>query len=72
MKIKKITSQSRRDFNAVMVCEHCGHEQDLKGGYDDRYYHANIIPAIECKSCGKSAGNDYTAIATKYPDGAVI
>ena len=24
MKIEKIVSQSRRDFRAIYVCEHCG------------------------------------------------
>jgi len=24
MKIKQITSQNRRDFRAIMECEHCG------------------------------------------------
>jgi ribosomal protein L37AE/L43A len=33
MKIKKILWQSRRDFEAIYECEHCGHE--YKGdGYE--------------------------------------
>lgn len=72
MKIKKITSQHRRDFTATLECEHCRHEQDLKGGYDDSFYHNNVIPAIECKSCGKSAGDDYRALAPKYDSSVVI
>lgn len=66
MKIKRITSQHRRDFTAILECEHCGAEEKLKRGYDDAYYHSNIIPAIECKSCGLAAGNDYRPLATKY------
>jgi hypothetical protein len=58
MKIKRITSQYRNDFYAIMVCEHCGHEQKLGSGYDDAYYHQHVIPAQVCESCGKDrAGN---------------
>ena len=67
MKIKKITSQSRRDFNCIYECEHCGHEEE-GGGYDDTNFHVNVIPAMECKECGKTAKDDYRPLATKYPD----
>jgi len=71
MKIKKITWQHRRDFEAIYECEHCGHEQ--KGdGYDDSYFHTNVIPVMKCKKCGKIADKDYRPLATKYPDGMVI
>lgn len=71
MRIKKITSQHRRDFYAIYVCEHCNKES--KGsGYDDRYFHAEVIPAMKCKSCGLAAGDSYKPLATKYPDNAVI
>ncbi len=66
MKIKKITSQHRRDFTAIMVCEHCGNEEENKGGYDDVFYHGNVIPNMYCSSCGKKAGEDYRALTTKY------
>lgn len=52
MKIKTIESQSRRDFNAIYQCEHCGHEK--KGsGYDDANFHNNVIPKMKCENCGK-------------------
>jgi transcription elongation factor Elf1 len=71
MKIKEITNQNRRDFHAVYVCEHCGHEE--KGsGYDDANFHQNIIPAMKCKACGKSAAENYRPLATKYPEGMQI
>ena len=54
MKIKQITNQNRRDFNADMVCEGCGNEKKLIGGYDDRNYHDNVIPNRKCEKCGKS------------------
>jgi len=68
MKIKVITSQSRRDFIATYVCEHCGHEK--KGtGYDDSYFHKEVIPEMSCEKCGKTADEKYIPLATKYPEG---
>jgi len=72
MKIETITYQHRRDFNAVLICEHCGAKQELKGGYDDSYFHNNVIPRIECKECGKIASDDYKPRDTKYPDGIQV
>jgi ribosomal protein S27E len=71
MKIKQITSQNRRDFYAIIECEECPHTQEMRG-YDDSYFHSEVIPTIKCKGCGKSGkelGVDYRALATKYPDG---
>lgn len=53
MKIQKILSVHRNDFTAIMECEHCGNTLKLISGYDDRYYHDNVIPAMTCKACGK-------------------
>ena len=65
MKIKTTTNQCRRDFWAIYECEHCGHEE--KGsGYDDTYFHHNVIPKMECPECGKAASNNYRPLATKY------
>lgn len=58
MKIKEIISQHRRDFSAIMVCEHCESEQKLNSGYDDAFYHQNVIPVMKCESCGKTASED--------------
>jgi transcription elongation factor Elf1 len=66
VKIKTITNQNRRDFTAVYECDHCGAEENGKG-YDDDNFHQNVIPAKICKSCGKSAGDEYRPLATKYP-----
>ena len=58
MKIKEILRQHRNDFTATMVCEHCGHEELNRYGYDDDYYHIEVIPQFRCGSCGKDrAGN---------------
>lgn len=72
MKIKNIISQHRRDYVATMICEHCGHEQLDKGGYDDRNYHVNIIPRIKCNECGEVAPKEYRPLTTKYPEGFVV
>ena len=68
MKIKKIESQNRRDFWAIYECEHCG-ATERSSGYDDAYYHQNVIPNKECKKCGKKANDDYRPLTTKYPEG---
>ena len=68
MKIKKITWQHRRDFEAIYVCEHCGYEKD-GGGYDDSNYHNNVIPKMKCSDCGKQADETYRPLTTKYAEG---
>lgn len=66
MKIKATISQHRRDFTAIYVCEHCGHEH--KGhGYDDDNFHDNVIPNMTCTSCGQIAPVDYVPNTPKYP-----
>ena len=72
MRIQKITSQHRRDFTAIMECEHCGALDINRYGYDDANYHQNVIPAMECKRCGKTAAEDYRPLATKYPQGVQV
>jgi rubrerythrin len=71
MQIKKILSQYRRDFSAVYICEHCNHEYECYG-YDDSYFHENVIPEMSCPSCGKKASDEYIPRETKYPDSTVI
>jgi len=68
MKIKQILSQSRRDFRAVYICEHCEYEYE-GSGYDDGHFHQVVIPKMKCQSCGKAAPEDYRPLTTKYPDG---
>lgn len=65
MKIKEITSQSRRDFRAIYVCEHCGHDEEGTG-YDDANFHENVIPDMICSDCGKGQADDYKPRETKY------
>lgn len=71
MKIKKILSQHRRDFTAIYECEHCGFEEE-SSGYDDAYFHNNVIPSMNCPKCKLKASSEYRALTTKYPEGYQI
>ncbi len=71
MKIEKIIGQHRRDFTAIYKCEHCGHEEE-GGGYDDSYFHKEVIPEMKCSKCKKKADENYRPLATKHPDSQVI
>uniref|UniRef100_A0A6M3J6E6 Uncharacterized protein n=1 Tax=viral metagenome TaxID=1070528 RepID=A0A6M3J6E6_9ZZZZ len=71
MKIDQILSQYRRDFRAVYKCEHCGCVE-TGSGYDDAHFHRNVIPSMACRECGKTAGEDYRPLETKYPEGTVV
>lgn len=71
MKIKEIISQSRRDFTAIYICEHCEHEY-TGNGYDDANFHNNVIPDKICPKCGKRAKDDYRPLAPKYSADTVI
>ena len=44
-------------------------------GYDDRYYHDNVIPNMKCGKCGESTiskGGEIERTATRYPEGFQI
>ncbi len=71
MKVKEIKSQSRRVFRAIYECEDCGHEYE-GGGYDDVNFHNNVIPKMKCNKCGKTAGDDYRPLTTKYSEGMQV
>lgn len=71
MKIKKILSRSRRDFQAIYECQHCNYEHE-QSGYDDTYFHQTVIPEMKCPKCKKVAGDDYLPLATRYPDGLSV
>jgi hypothetical protein len=71
MKIEKMISQHRRDFSAEMKCEFCGHTELNEYGYDDRYYHDEVIPNMECKKCKESTISKRGTVdktPTKYPE----
>lgn len=71
MKIKEITSQSRRDFWAIYECEHCA-ATERGSGYDDANFHRNVIPQMKCKACGKTAPETYRPLEPKYAPHVVI
>jgi len=71
MRIYKIESQHRRDFQAVYVCDHCGVKKKMNG-YDDADFHQIVIPNMVCSSCGKTAAADYAPLTTKYAADVVI
>lgn len=71
MKIEKILNQNRRDFTAIFKCEHCN-ESEKMGGYDDSYFHQEVIPKMICKNCGKKADLNYRPLSTKYADGVTV
>lgn len=71
MKIKEIITQTRRDFQAIYICEDCNHEY-IGSGYDDDHFHKNVIPNRKCEKCGETSTEDYQALTTKYPDGMQI
>jgi len=72
MKIIKINSQNRRDFYADYECENCGHVDKNKSGYDDGYFHNEVIPNMKCSKCGKKSPKNYKPVSTKYPDGVQV
>jgi len=72
MRILKINSQHRRDFDADIICEHCGHIEKGISGYDDDNFHRNVIPIMVCKQCGKKASEDYRPMSTKYAADEVV
>jgi DNA replicative helicase MCM subunit Mcm2 (Cdc46/Mcm family) len=71
MEIKKILSQHRRDFTAIYKCEHCENETE-SSGYDDSYFHQEVIPNMECSKCKKKSSEKYKPRATKYKDSQVV
>ena len=71
MRILSISSQSRRDFTATYVCQHCGAEK-IGRGYDDAFFHERVIPSMVCDRCGKAGSSDYVPQETKYPEGMNI
>jgi len=71
MKIKKMLYQHRRDFEAIFECEHCGATRK-DCGYDDAYFHSEVIPKMKCKKCNKTAKDSYKPLKTKYPEGMQI
>jgi hypothetical protein len=71
MKIEKIISQHRRDFQALYTWGHCGF-QEKQAGYDDVHFHQNVVPTIVCKQCGKAGEENYQPREPKYQTWEII
>lgn len=69
MKIKARINQHRRDFTADYECEFCG-QIDRGSGYDDAYFHQQVIPNMTCSSCKKSSGQ--VTSAPVVPEGITL
>lgn len=52
MFVKLVTDRNRNDFWYTGECEHCGHERKNMSGYNDAYYHEQVVPSLRCASCG--------------------
>lgn len=53
MRIQRKISQHRRDFLAIFECEFCGETKE-RTGYDDTYFHREVIPSMTCPECGRT------------------
>lgn len=71
MKILKIISQYRRDFVALFGCEHC-HASEQHSGYDDHYFHNEVIPKMKCRICNKTSDSGYVPMTPKYNASDII
>lgn len=60
MKLKFVKPTSSRDLYGKVECEHCGTEAELRGGYDDGFWHDKVLPAWHCKveTCGKNRAGE--------------
>lgn len=48
-------NQFRRDFTADYKCEGCGHIAKKVSGYDDHYFHNQVVPTMICSNCGETS-----------------
>lgn len=74
MKLVEKLSQHRRDFKGKYECQNCGHII-INSGYDDDYFHEQVIPKMRCEKCGKTTeelGIKNERMETKYPDGMQV
>lgn len=71
MHIVKKLNQRCRDFRAIYACEHCGHTFEGEG-YDDIYFHEEVIPNMTCRDCGRMAGPFAPGSTPDVPEGVVL
>lgn len=58
MKIYALNPGNGRDLYGRLLCEHCGRNEKLSGGYNDAHWHNNVLPAFHCKGCGKNRAGE--------------
>lgn len=71
MRLKTKLGQHRRDFRAVYECDHCGTTVEGRG-YDDVNFHQNVIPAMVCPVCKKTADPATPKTAPDVPAHVVL
>ena len=74
MRLIERKDQMRRDFTGVYECENCDHIEE-RGGYDDTYFHEQVIPDMICGGCqmsSKTLGRDLLLTKPKYLDHVTI
>lgn len=55
----------RNDCYYNIKCEHCGHTEVDKYGYNDENYRVNVIPAMYCPQCGKNSKGEIIEMITE-------
>lgn len=74
MFLSEIKNRNRRDFTGTITCESCDHSEELRSGYDDEYYHNEVIPNMKCTQCGESTNTLEIGIRTRpqFPDSKIM
>lgn len=62
MVIEEFIDQINNDFWCTYKCEHCQHETGKQSGYDDAYFHNEVIPKKHCPKCGLNSKGEQLTI----------
>lgn len=65
MKILNVKPVRGRDLYGDLVCEHCGAQGKLSGGYDDCHWHSKVLPAFHCEACGLNRAGEPRSISVQ-------
>lgn len=71
MRIKKILSRNRRDFQAVYECEHCKNTYE-DSGYDDAHFHESVVPNMKCKLCKGTSPEGFQPLIPRYSADKIV
>lgn len=61
MKILSLKPGFGNDLFGVLICEWCGAEAKLVGGYNDAHWHEKVLPAFHCKPCGLNRAGEHSS-----------